>query len=176
MVIETAVMLKHVGEPIPFQFEEQCPEMDFGREPVEIDKPLIFEGESRLRNDVYLVDGELKVHYKAQCARCLKPLEREMDLEVHEEFARYEMEDNPDRYLFQGPEIDLTQMIEDTILLHLPLRHLCDDNCKGLCPICGADRNVVTCSCGAEGDSGEDQPLNPFAALKTLLRDNEEEV
>jgi len=108
----------------------------------------------------------------------MKPVATSLSVDVLEEFARVESEENPDRYLFEGTAIDLTQLVEDSILLHLPMRHLCDVNCQGLCPVCGADRNVTQCSCdvaqGADDTAGDVQ--RPFAALKTLLRDNEEEV
>lgn len=178
MVIDTAPMLKHAGEPIRFHFEEVWRPLDTGREPISLVTPVTFTGESRAQEDVFIVEGTLSVRYQALCARCMKPVEAGLQIDVLEEFSRTASEENPDRYLFQGTAIDLTQLVEDSILLHLPMRHLCDVNCKGLCPVCGADRNVTQCSCGAaEGaEDVDDDVQHPFAVLKTLLRDNEEEV
>ena len=53
------------------------------------------------------------------------------------------------------------------LLLEFPLVPLCDEECKGLCPTCGANLNEGPCGCApAEGDGGDDVPPNPFAVLK----------
>lgn len=52
--------------------------------------------------------------------------------------------------LYSGDEIDLTHEIEEQIAMEIPLKPLCDDNCKGLCHECGADLNTSACSCSKE--------------------------
>ncbi len=47
----------------------------------------------------------------------------------------------------KGDSIDLREPVMESILLELPVKVLCSEECKGLCPICGADRNVEECSC-----------------------------
>lgn len=65
--------------------------------------------------------------------------------------------------LFNGKEIDLTEAIQEQLVLALPFRPLCKDNCRGLCPQCGANLNETCCTCRVTaGDSR-------FAILKDLL-------
>lgn len=58
----------------------------------------------------------------------------------------------------------MTPLIEQALLLELPLVPLCADDCKGICPRCGANLNEGPCSC-AEAAPAED---GPFAALRNL--------
>ena len=50
-------------------------------------------------------------------------------------------------FLFDGEEIDLTELIRDTLIINEPSQVLCQDDCKGLCVHCGANLNVSPCSC-----------------------------
>ena len=177
LVLDLAPLLKAQGAPVPFRFKETWHPLDTGQERIELTAPVELEGICWTSGGVFVVQGTRAAAYTARCSRCLRPVPARMHVEVEEEFARQESEDNPDRYLISGTAIDLTQMVEDTILLHLPMRHLCNINCKGLCPVCGADRNITQCSCGrAEDPAPPEGTQRPFEMLKTLLRDDEEEV
>lgn len=64
---------------------------------------------------------------------------------------------------YRGEEIHLDAFFSELISLALPLQPLCDEDCKGLCPRCGVDRNQVDCGCREE-----QRPPSPFAALAGL--------
>ena len=49
--------------------------------------------------------------------------------------------------LAEGQKVDLTSLMQETIVTELPLRLLCKEDCKGLCPKCGTDLNLGSCSC-----------------------------
>ena len=63
---------------------------------------------------------------------------------------------------FDGKTLDFTQVLQEQIIMALPVKALCKKDCRGLCPRCGADLNAGPCACGAETHS------SPFAALKKL--------
>ena len=93
--------------------------------------------------------------YSVECSRCLKPLERNMHLELKFPVAVALENENSDvdEYIIpQNGRIDLNQLCEENFILNLPLRELCSENCKGLCPQCGADLNVTQCNCKKQGD------------------------
>ncbi len=89
------------------------------------------------------------------CDRCLEPFERELTGEVmlvytenEELFAEGEEEDL--RLVSKsGDEIDLSSDERDAVLLTIPIKRLCREECKGLCPACGANRNNTSCACTA---------------------------
>lgn len=63
---------------------------------------------------------------------------------------------------FEGDEIDLTEVIQEQVTVALPPWPLCGEECQGLCPVCGADRNRTACGCERQDFD------NPFAVLKNL--------
>jgi uncharacterized protein len=75
-----------------------------------------------------------------------------------------EVSDDDDVVGFAGNEIDLSDEVRDEILLAMPLKPLCKDDCQGLCPVCGGNRNTVPCTCEAD----RRQAASQFAALGKL--------
>ncbi len=75
-------------------------------------------------------------------------------------------------------------MVYDQICLNLPLKHLCMDDCQGLCPECGINLNKETCDCESNVAESSYEEIekekvnadNPFAALKDLISDDNKEV
>ena len=63
---------------------------------------------------------------------------------------------------FRGPEIQLDRFVEEVLALAVPVQPLCREDCRGLCPRCGVDRNVESCECS------EARPESPFAVLASL--------
>jgi uncharacterized protein len=120
------------------------------------------------------VEGWVATRVRLSCSRCLKdfdlPLEETFALtftrqlpevmdENGEEGAELSAEDMG-LILFHGDEIDLADEIQQQVIVALPVRPLCSDSCKGLCPRCGADLNEGECGC-------ERKDFNiKFAALK----------
>ena len=115
------------------------------------------------------IDACLKVTVLAHCARCLEPVEEPMDVQVSAEFSRTP---NEDRYPIVGHMINVGEAAFHVLLTQLPMRFLCSENCLGLCPVCGQNRNKNLCTCL----EGAVRP-NPFSALNVLLNDqNNKEV
>lgn len=97
----------------------------------------------------------IEYFYRAACSRCLKALERRMRLELKFPVAIALENENSDadEYIIpQNGKIDLHGICEENFILNLPYRELCSDDCKGLCPTCGADLNVAVCNCKKQGD------------------------
>lgn len=103
-----------------------------------------------------LVRGEIGFTVELACARCLQPRAIEQDVEVTELFidpTRREEgdEDDPGYELIDDrTAIDLSTLTRDALLIDLPVRVLCREDCQGLCATCGADRNVTDCGHGQD--------------------------
>ena len=115
------------------------------------------------------VRGRLRTRLEAECDRCAVqfdfPVECDFDLyyrpvssiarEAEVEISGDELEVG----FYEGEGVDLTDIIREQVLLALPMKMLCGAECRGLCPVCGTNRNVADCRC-------EDIPRDsPFAAL-----------
>lgn len=116
--------------------------------------------------------GRVHVPTELTCGRCLATYASAVDsafrIIFRKETARHtEVEDETElcdddliASTYSGDEIDLAHEIEEQVAMEIPLKPLCDEECKGLCPVCGADLNTGSCSCSRE-------PVNlKFSALK----------
>lgn len=120
------------------------------------------------------VEGSLACRVVLPCSRCLQPVEQRLDLQVALSFSRQaspDTEPGGERELsedeiglipFDGDTLDLRSSLEQEVLMALPQHPLCSDDCVGLCPVCGADRNRSGCDCTPPVFHGG------FAALKTF--------
>jgi uncharacterized protein len=92
-----------------------------------------------------VASGRVRGRWSADCSRCLNPIQRDFDLRLREVF-----EDDPveeETYPLVDEHIDLEQPLRDLVVPDLPIVPLCDPECLGLCPSCGADRNEGPCGC-----------------------------
>lgn len=99
------------------------------------------------------VTAEIRAPWQGECRRCLRPLTGELRCEVRELYRPRSEHIGPDpdedTYPFEGDHLDLSPMVRDALLLELPLAPLCGEDCRGLCPACGADLNAGPCGCAA---------------------------
>ena len=117
-----------------------------------------FVGETKIDGEVANQTGEfflkatVKGEFETPCARCGKTVRESFSFELNEKLIKEgSISTDEDAVLFEGNEIDLDDLAVNGFLMDASGRYLCKEDCKGLCPVCGIDRNVETCSC-EEGD------------------------
>ncbi len=86
-------------------------------------------------HDGILATGEVDSTALADCSRCLEPLKLAVEVDFQELFA-YSLEQEDD-FLVQDEKIDLEQAITDAVVLSLPFKPVCSEDCLGLCSECG---------------------------------------
>jgi len=113
--------------------------------PVEIAVTL-----SRAGSSVHAT-GEAKGEIRLQCGRCLADYQHTLDAELDMTFVVKEAgdidEDEEEVNTYDGETLDLYPPIRDQLLLLMPIKPLCREECKGLCPKCGQDLNEKDCGC-----------------------------
>jgi len=103
------------------------------------------------------VEGTVQTIARVECDRCIKPVNLPVNSEFSLEYlskGAYEAsqvaeltEQEMDVSVFEGDTIDLDEIVREQILLFVPARTLCIENCKGICSSCGADLNAGECGC-----------------------------
>lgn len=88
-----------------------------------------------------LVTGTATVQLRGQCARCLDDIEEQGSFDVQELYFYPGKEIEEDESLIVDEMIDLEEALRDAVVLELPFTPLCEDDCLGLCPECGAALN-----------------------------------
>lgn len=121
--------------------------------------------------------GAMSAAVRLQCARCLTPLVLNLEIPLGEEFSTRPAAESvenrtidveePERAAFHENILDLTELVRQNIIVHLPLQALCREDCAGICPRCGADLNQGPCRCPTE------EPQGPLAQLKRLIEPRE---
>jgi uncharacterized protein len=156
------------------RFEETFPpgRIDFSGEDVEQNSPLRAAGTAEL---VAHSDGEMRVRGKycvelrARCDRCLGdalfPLDGSFDLYYRpvSAIAREEEveihEGDTEIGFYQGGGLELEDVLREQVLLALPMQRVCSVVCKGICPVCGGNRNETACDCRAASAGDRWEPL-----------------
>ena len=124
------------------------------------------EVRGRIRRDGKEVElrGKLDTKLEVMCGRCLQPVQLPIATEFKERFVRavswaaeeqHELQaEDLNVAVFDGEGIELDDLVREELLLALPANVLCREDCRGLCPTCGIDRNLSNCQCESEeGDS-----------------------
>ncbi len=105
------------------------------------------------------VSGEIVCDVSGSCDRCLAQTKKQFVLPFDQTFVKNGSD--LDEYVYDGSRLDATKAVCDEIILSLPTLFLCREDCKGLCPVCGVDRNTTKCDC-------DTQKENVFSSLKNL--------
>ena len=126
--------------------------------------------------DMVEVDAAIETSVRLPCSRCLELFETTLTsnfaltftrrtMDVMDEHEPQEVElsaEDMGLVNFQGEIINLKNTIQEQVVMEFPLKALCSPDCKGLCPKCGADRNVEACDCDRTSTPGK------FDVLKNL--------
>ena len=88
------------------------------------------------------------LNMKVYCSRCSKPMEKALKFDSAFSVCESLAGENTDEYvILEDRKADLESLIYESALLELPSKHLCSEDCKGLCPKCGKDLNEGSCGC-----------------------------
>ena len=144
--------------------------LDFQGTKVRQAEPLVVNAEAELAGKEIRVRGGISGAVEGACDRCLEqtrlPVELDFDLPYRpmEEIAREEEveigEDELTVGFFSGDGVNLADVVREQVLLSVPMKILCRPDCRGLCPVCGVNRNVKECGCSLQHED------SPFAFLK----------
>ncbi len=157
IVIELAKPMANVGTAVPFHGEyvldsNLLPYPDAQLISVCVDFDVTFT------NPNVKVQGDVTCKVSGSCDRCLANVEAQFVLPFDQVFQKNVSDDG---YGYEGSKLDVTKAVEDEIVLSVPTLLLCNPDCKGLCPVCGVNKNVEECDC-------DSQKENVFSALKNL--------
>jgi uncharacterized protein len=141
-------------------------------ERIRLTAPAAVKGNVRLSGNEVFVNGYIGTRVQVECDRCLQQIELPVNADFALEYitgSEYESSDvaelSEDEMLvsvFDGEAIDVDEIVKEQIVLAVPTRMLCREDCKGICPECGIAKNTGECQCVTDD-------IDPrWAALKNL--------
>lgn len=124
----------------------------FGRNDLRLKGPVEASLTAHSDAGTAIVTGTLKAELEFVCSKCLRTAEERVDVPVTEMFTlqREAAELDEDIHLVQEEVVDLAPYLQEAFIVQLPMAPVCGSECKGLCPVCGKDRNAEACGCVQE--------------------------
>lgn len=165
MNLDIAQALDNEGELYTSEYHGAFEGVDFLGERYDFPQGIDVTADYRFDGEGVIVTGRFDAQATVNCARCLKPFLYTIGFEFAE---YYKKQPEEGEYEFNGESIELDRMLENNVVVNLPARFLCREDCKGLCSHCGKDLNEGKCGCLPEADSA-----NPFSSLSKLYDDEE---
>lgn len=140
------------GAAKPFAFALDLSELDFyGEHPVA--EPVSVQGRVVNRAGLLLLEAEMSSNLHLRCDSCGKRFQRVKTVSVTRMLAT-ELQDEADDdiILLEGTVLDVGQELREEYVLEMDTKNLCREDCKGICPGCGADLNTEPCKCKPDID------------------------
>lgn len=109
--------------------------------------PISVSGSLELHNDDVFVDGNVSCTIVGKCDRCLDDAVYNFSQDFSVTYVLSNPNEDDDEYLYKSGVVDLTKAVTDVILTNFPSVIYCKSDCKGLCPVCGANLNKQKCNC-----------------------------
>ena len=147
-------------------------DIDLDVDGTELKADVKFAGKTIREDGKAHVRGTITTDLTIDCTRCLEPVAETIDISFDDIFV--DPADAPndteiavaaeelDEAIAEDGKVDLINVIREQILLALPEQRFCREDCKGLCPKCGGNRNLIDCKC-------EENEIDPrWAALKNF--------
>ena len=132
---------------------------------VEFHTPVSVRGNVKNMSGYMVLTVNSDLSFTSDCARCTKPVDSEISLFFEREIAGRDTSKENDDYIFiEDKKLDIFEPLTEQLLLEMPSRLLCSEDCKGLCPKCGKNLNEGNCGC----DTKTTDPR--LEILKTLLK------
>lgn len=168
MLLNVKPILHTSGKRMDFQFSMDLSDLEFaGRYPVT--QPVEVTGQVRNTADVLELELTARTTLDAVCDRCGKAFPQEKEVTYQCLLAEeLQNEDNDEIVLLEDGQADVGDLARTAFILGMDSKTLCSEDCKGLCPRCGADLNLGPCSCKKEVDPR-------LAVLAKLLENDKKE-
>ncbi len=158
---------KEIGSQETFEFITSAGQLDLEGGSPWAGSEVKVEGDLTNNGRVLKIKGVIHATAKYQCSYCLEDFVTETDIPFSEDYQENSSEDideEADLAYYNGDEIDIADLVRESVILAEPLKIVCSKSCRGLCPQCGTNLNLTKCSCN-------DQVIDPrLAVLGQLLK------
>ncbi len=158
MFIDVSDIRKSVGQAFHFDLTEDIWSLIMDNSEIRFLKPLHISLDVESNDKVLIFSGNIRGDLELVCNRCLEWYPYHLNTDFAEEFCHVsnvaevidENRNNDDIHIFEGNRIKLDDIILESVLLAIPMKSICHENCRGLCSICGTNLNKHNCACKPE--------------------------
>jgi uncharacterized protein len=166
MKINVSSILRSINSSKEIDGHLEIPLIKYNGDEILVNTPVHVDAVITNMENNLIITGKFNAELRLKCSRCLEYFNLTIESDFEEQLSNKDEDEDEDVILFEGDTIDLTDIVINNILLSLPMKAVCNDDCLGLCPHCGSNKNIVKCQC--INDS-----LDPrLTVLKDLLKED----
>lgn len=163
MKINIAQLRQAIGARQSFTFHSLAEKIAGDEKNFWLHGPVEISGEAVNNGRFIAIAGTIVATARLTCTRCLADFTMPVSVPFGETYREGENGADADALSFNGDELDLAEPVREALIMAEPLKALCREDCQGLCPVCGVNRNETPCAC-------DTAVLDPrLAALAKLL-------
>ena len=167
MLLDVKKIINAPGEGQDFRFELDLSDVESGGL-YPIQKPVVVTGDVRNIAGMLLLRFEASTVLSLVCDRCAKSFTRPKTVRCEYMLSdQAEDQENDSILLLENDAVDVGDVARTAFILDLDTKNLCFEDCKGLCPKCGADLNQGSCGC-------QRRDVDPRLAVLAKLLEKEE--
>jgi uncharacterized protein len=177
LIVNVSDILQEAGSVLSIQNSLNLGNITWQGEPLRFKEPLSITGTLTNSGGALILNADIRGKIILQCGSCLESFEKNLDFTVKARLVGPSNNTEPDDFVFEGVEVDISDMVWEFLLLEIPIRRRCKDPCKGLCPECGVNLNRETCQCAGSEESDQSLALDQrMQVLKDYFSAESKEV
>ena len=172
MIVNVSSIIKETGAKIDIEGQVSMSDTEFLGE-YRFKTPLIVSGSISNNGKSLVLRANAEGQMITACARCMKEITIPVSFEIEEGLLKKgsvtdeELEGDEDAVVFTDDDVLMDDIVRDNFIMKVPGKYLCSEDCRGLCPVCGADLNEGECGCDKE-------QIDPrWASLLDIMKNNE---
>ena len=172
---EIKQLIKRETDKLDLNFSQKIDTISYCNNNYKLSSPINIEGKVSNTKNGFYIDIDVDFILIDNCSRCLDEVEVPIEYSIQgflvkEGFDEDLFEDD-DALIFDGQELDMVDIIEQTLDFKIPASVLCKESCRGLCQGCGANLNIEACSCNESAN--DEEIIDPrFAKLKDIFKND----
>lgn len=177
MIIDIKDIRHEIGASLEFEGKLEYEGLSFQHEELLFPEPLTIRGSIVNAAEVLVLNASVQGFVSLECGLCTERYPHYLNFSFEARLNRTAEPDDPDMFVYQGDTVDLKDIVLEYLLLDLPIRRKCKEDCKGLCPVCGMNLNAGKCKCSYNGEGDPDQGIDErLKALKDYFSTQGKEV
>jgi uncharacterized protein len=163
MVIDVSELFSNKKTRKEIHLELEKDNFTYENEFIQFSKPIKLNLSMKPIGEEINLIGNMETELLLACSRCLETFSYSINVELNERMSKTLKSEDEDIIFIENDRLDLNEIVENNIIAVLPIKKLCNKDCKGLCQQCGIDLNHNTCKC-------ENDDIDPrLAKLKNLF-------
>lgn len=147
MIIDLKKIFVNDNSSLPLEYSLDMSDLEYmGYYPLK--KPVVLKGTVSNKASLVRLEASISYEYDAPCDRCGSEALRGHSVKLDKSLAvRTESEESDTILVIPDMKLDLEELIYSEVVVNLPMKHLCKEDCKGICSKCGKNLNEGECGC-----------------------------